>query len=334
MRFPLSLYLSLGRYVLCQRIRGNRRFPLVLMMEPLHACNLACEGCGRIREYEATIRDVVPMEPLLQAADECPAPVVSVCGGEPTMYGDLVGLIEGLQARRRHVYLCTNGLLLPQFFDDLKPTSRLFFNVHLDGLRETHDAVVVRSGTFDRAIEAIREAKRRGFWVCTNTTVFRETMLDEIETLFTQLEELGVDGLLISPGFAYKEIDGEMCLTREEVHARFRELIHRLSRHRLWNSRLYLDFLAGERHLDCSPWGNPTFTPQGWRGPCYLISDGHWDSYQEMMDAIDWPRFERRQDPRCRDCMMHCGAEPTATIESSRNVRDAIRMLRWSLVGT
>ncbi len=262
----------------------RRRFPLVLMLEPLHACNLTCTGCGRIREYESTISERVPLEKCLAAVDECGAPVVSICGGEPMMYPQIGELASGILARRKHVYLCTNGMYIQKRLEEFTASSRFFFNVHLDGLRETHDMAVEREGVFEEAIAGIRAAKAAGFLVCTNTTVYRETDMREIEALFEYLEQFEVDGHMLSPAYGYSAVESrEIFLTRDEIHEKFRDVGRLFRRFRLNSTPAYLEFLKGDRDLPCTAWGNPTYNIQGWKGPCYLITDAHWERFEDLM---------------------------------------------------
>lgn len=310
----------------------RKRFPLVLMLEPLHACNLTCTGCGRIREYESTITERIPLETCLAAIDECGAPVVSICGGEPLMYRPIGDLVAGALRRKRHVYLCTNGMFLPQRLDEFRPDRRFFFNIHLDGLRKTHDLAVEREGVFDAAIEGIRAAKAAGHMVCTNTTVYRETDMREIEDLFEYLQQFDVDGHMLSPAYGYSAVDSrEIFLTRQEIQRKFREADRIFRRFRLNATPAYAEFLKGDRDMPCTAWGNPTYNPRGWKGPCYLITDAHWNSFEELMSETPWERYGRGNDERCEHCMVHCGYEPSAALGVNGRLGDSLRMLRWAL---
>lgn len=338
MRFPFSLTRSLAGYLLRKRFSGAERFPLVLMLEPLHACNLSCRGCGRIREYADRVRERLTLAECLASADECGAPVVSVCGGEPLLYAEIGPLVTELVARGKHVYLCTNGLLLQQKLALFRPSSRLFINVHLDGMAETHDRLVEREGAFAQAVEGLQAAKRAGFQVCTNTTLYKETDLHEIAVLFAYLVELGVDGLMISPAYGYEAVcqgavDGgqQLFMTRGEVHAKFRAARRLLPNHKLTATPIYQEFLRGERELRCAAWANPTRNVAGWKGPCYLITDAHYGSYQELLDATDWDRFGPGGDPRCEHCLVHCGFEPAAVLFGQRRLRDKLKMAVWQM---
>lgn len=310
----------------------RKRFPLVLMLEPLHACNLTCTGCGRIREYEDTITTKLPLERCLAAIDECRAPVVSICGGEPLMYKPIGELVEGAIERKRHVYLCTNGMFIEARLHEFRPHKRFFFNVHLDGLRETHDLAVEREGVFDEAIAGIRAAKAAGHMVCTNTTVYRETDMGEVEALFEYLQQFDVDGHMLSPAYGYSAVKSrEIFLTREDIHEKFKDVDSLFRRFRMNTTPAYAEFLKGQRDMPCTAWGNPTYNTRGWKGPCYLITDAHWESFEELMSETPWDRYGRGNDDRCEHCMVHCGYEPSAALGVNSRLADSLRMLRWAL---
>lgn len=310
----------------------NKRFPLVLMLEPLHACNLTCTGCGRIREYETTITKRLTLEQCLNASDECGAPVVSICGGEPFLYPELPQLTRGLLDRNRHIYLCTNGMFLRKKVHEYTPDKRLFFNIHLDGLEKTHDMAVEREGVFREAIEGIKVAKAKGFKVCTNTTVYKETDMKEIWALFEYLEQFDMDGHMIAPAYGYSAVnDREIFLTREDIREKFRDIDAMAARFKLNSTPVYLDFLKGERDLPCTAWGNPTYNVEGWKGPCYLITDAHYQSFEAFMTETDWESYGHGNDPRCEHCMMHCGYEPSAALGINSKPGDNLNMLRWVL---
>jgi hopanoid biosynthesis associated radical SAM protein HpnH len=338
MRFPLTLTTKMVGYIAGKKLRREPRFPLVLMLEPLHACNLTCTGCGRIREYLQTIKDKLTVEECLAAVDEAGAPIVSVCGGEPLIYPDIGKLVAGILRRRKHVYLCTNGMFIQKRLDEFRPTSRFFFNVHLDGLEETHDLCVERQGVFKAAVEGIVAAKREGFLVCTNTTIYKETDLGEIDRLFAYLTKLGVDGFMLSPAYGYQAVqqtnpDGaaQIFMTRDDIRAKFREAKKLLGKYRMMSSPVYLEFLAGERELSCTAWGNPTRNVKGWKGPCYLITDEHHATFRDLMDNTEWDRYGHGKDPRCEHCMVHCGYEPSAALGVNSKLGDGLKMLLWQL---
>ena len=273
------------------------------------------------------------MEQCLGAVDECGAPIVSICGGEPMMYPQIGPLVEGILERRRHIYLCTNGMFIVKRLHEFQPDRRFFLNVHLDGLEKTHDLCVERDGVFRLAIEGIRAAKAAGFLVCTNTTIFKETDMKEIEALFEYLRQFDVDGHMLSPAYGYTAVETrEIFLTREDVPAKFNEAARLLGRFRLNNTPVYLDFLRGERELPCTAWGNPTYNTKGWKGPCYLITDGHYETFEELMTQTPWENYGHGgPDPRCQDCMVHCGYEPSAALGINGRLGDSFRMLSWAL---
>jgi hopanoid biosynthesis associated radical SAM protein HpnH len=338
MRFPLSLTTSMAGYMVRKKLSGERRFPLVLMLEPLHACNLTCTGCGRIREYTQTIKEKLTVEECLHSVEEAGAPIVSICGGEPMIYPEIGALVRGILRRRKHIYLCTNGMFIRKRLHEFRPTPRFFFNVHLDGLEETHDRAVERQGVFRAAIDGIRAAKHAGFLVCTNTTVYKETDLGEIDRLFAYLTRLGVDGFMLSPAYGYQAVHqtnpegaAEIFLTRDDIRAKFRAGEKLLAKYRMMSSPIYLEFLGGKRELQCTAWGNPTRNVKGWKGPCYLITDQHHATFRALMDDTDWDRYGHGKDPRCEHCMVHCGYEPTAALGVNAQLGDSLKMLWWQL---
>ena len=329
MRFPIHLTTDMFKWQFANWRRGNHRYPYVLMLEPLHTCNLACIGCSPER-YNGDLKDRLSLEQCLQAVDESGAPIVSICGGEPTIYPELLELIDGIIARKRHIYLCTNGLLLDRFYRKGHPHKRLSINVHLDGMQKTHDLVTDREGVFDKAIDMIKEGKRRGYQVCTNTTVFRETDLEEIDELFAYLQGIRVDGMLISPGYHYEALEGDHFLFRDEIHQKFERVLELSKKYRFYSTPLFLQFAAGQRQYPCTPWGNPTFTPKGWKGPCYLIDDAQFPSWKEFWKGVDWDYWETRQDPRCQNCLMHSGFEASVIRKLPESPRDMLTMAKWN----
>ncbi len=338
MRFPFSLTRSMTGYLLKKRLAGESRFPLVLMLEPLHACNLKCTGCGRIREYRSTFRQKLSLADCLASVDECGAPVVSICGGEPLIYREIQTLTAEIVGRRKHVYLCTNGLLLHKKLSLFRPSSRLFFNVHLDGMEATHDQAVQRKGVFARAVEGIRAAKEAGFQVCTNTTVYQQTDVHEIAVLFEFLSQLHVDGFMLSPAYGYQSVQEadpggaeQIFMTREQTRAKFRQSKGLLAGFRLVASPIYRQFLMGERELQCAAWANPTRNVRGWKGPCYLITDTHYSSFRELIDSTTWDQLGPGNDPRCQHCLMHCGFEPAAVLVANHRLRDMLHMAIWQM---
>jgi hopanoid biosynthesis associated radical SAM protein HpnH len=333
MRFPLTLTRRLTGYIIKNKMAGDEKFPLVLMLEPLHACNLTCTGCGRIREYKTTISETLTVEQCLAAAEECGAPVVSICGGEPMIYPEIGRLTKELLDRKRHIYLCTNGMFIRKRLHEFRPSSSFFFNVHLDGMEKTHDLCVERDGVFREAVEGIKAAKAAGFLVCSNTTIYKETDLEEIAELYDFLTGLGVDGFMLSPAYSYAAVQTrDIFMSREEIQEKFRLACALLERYNLMMSPIYLEYLRGERELTCTAWGNPTYNPRGWKGPCYLMTDSHSKSYKEFIEKTPWDKYGYGRDPRCRDCMVHVGYEPSAVLGAQRRLGDNWKLLKWQLV--
>jgi hopanoid biosynthesis associated radical SAM protein HpnH len=338
MRFPLSLTTSMVGYMARKKLAREKRFPLVLMLEPLHACNLTCTGCGRIREYSQTIKDKLSVAECLQSVEDAGAPIVSICGGEPLIYPEIGALVRGILKRRKHIYLCTNGMFIRKRLHEFRPSSRFFFNVHLDGLEETHDLAVERQGVFKAAIDGILAAKRAGFLVCTNTTIYKETNLDEIDRLLAYLTKLQVDGFMLSPAYGYTAVQqtnpkgaAEIFLTRDDIRAKFQQAEKLLSKYRMMSSPIYLEFLSGKRELTCTAWGNPTRNVKGWKGPCYLITDEHHETFDDLMENTNWDEYGYGKDPRCEHCMVHCGYEPSAALGVNKRMGDSLKMLMWQL---
>jgi len=334
---------------------GTAKFPLVLMLEPLHACNLKCSGCGRIREYADTLGQRLSVDECLQAVKECGAPIVSICGGEPLLYPDIVELTDKILGLGKHIYLCTNGTLLEEKLDDFvqlakrnrRVKSRLYWNVHLDGTATVHDAIVEKPGTFSKAYQGIFAAKKAGFYVYTNTTLYKTSSVDDLVMLaemlpvnfatFVRLPRYSIDGMMIAPGYGYDTVEnGEsFFLNRTEIHELFREVRQKMKKYRITATPIYMDFLCGERELPCAAWANPTYNVKGWKAPCYLMTDRHYDTFAEFMEQTDWSKIGYNNDggdnePRCQDCMMHCGYEPAAVLFGNR-LRDLIRMALWQM---
>jgi hopanoid biosynthesis associated radical SAM protein HpnH len=331
MRFPTHIVLDNLKHQVANAVKGRRRYPFVLMLEPLYTCNLACIGCA-LERHTGKLKDRVPLEKALAAVDACGAPAVSICGGEPTVYPELGELIDGIIARRRHIYLCTNALLLDRkVFDVIPPHKRLTINVHLDGMRETHDYVTDREGTFDKAVAMIREAKARGYHTITNTTVFKETEIGEVEEMCVFLTELDIDGMLIAPGYQYSSVERDIFLTRKDTEEKFKRILAISDRFKLVSSPLFLEFAAGLRDYRCSPWSTVTYTPKGWKRPCYLIGEGFVETWDEFWNDTDWDYWESRQDERCANCKMHSGFEASAVMELHKSPSDMLRMARWNL---
>ncbi len=330
MRFPAGLYSSLGAYFIKNLMRSRKRAPLVLMLEPTHRCNLECAGCDRIRLHNEEQSADLPLGDCIRAVMEAEAPVVTITGGEPLLYRDLKELARRLIDMKKHVYLCTNGVLTGSLIEEFRPHPRLTLNFHLDGMEETHDRITGRPGTFNSAVENIKKAKLKGFRVSTNTSVYRNSDVRELETLFGLLVSIGVDGTLISPAFSYERVENDIFLRRYEAIEMFREMTDFFSKFPFMNSPIYVDFLTGRRRMNCTPWGNPTRNPLGWKSPCYLITDRYYPSFREMMDKTDWDIYESGTDPRCRDCMVHSGFEATSMREAFSSPRDLARLILWN----
>jgi hopanoid biosynthesis associated radical SAM protein HpnH len=330
MGFSPQLMLHLSRYLATQWLHRQARFPLVLMLEPTHQCNLRCAGCGKVREYQDSMDETLSVDECLSAAQQAGAPVVAVSGGEPLLYAGVAETVRGLIGQGRFVYLCTNALLLTASLDKFSPSPQFSFNVHLDGVAHTHDRLVGRAGTFHQALEGIDAAKRAGFQVCTNTTVYRDTDPSEIVSLLGILKNHAVSGVLLSPAFSYEAVDELLFLTRDEVHRCFKTILANRDGIPYYNTPPYLDFLLGRRQLPCSPWGNPTRTPQGWKQPCYLLTDGYCDSFSQLMEQTDWDRYGPGKDPRCANCMVHSGFEASSVMTMFRP-KELLRAALWSL---
>lgn len=332
MPVPFRMQMAVFKYILKQRIKRVERYPLVLMLEPLFACNLECGGCGKIQFPPDILRRRLSPEECFEAADECGAPIVSVAGGEPLAHAQIVEIVDGLIARGKYVYLCTNALLLERNLHRFKPSSQLMLSIHLDGLEKTHDAAVCREGVYQTAVAAIREAKSRGFNVMTNTTIFQGENSEEFRRFFSENMAMGIDGMMISPGYAYaKAPQQELFLQSEQTKSWFRETLKDW-RKKGWDfnhSPLYLDFLEGKREYDCTPWGNPLRNVLGWQKPCYLMDEaGYAKTYQELIATTDWKKYGRKSgNPKCADCMVHVGYEPSAVIDAFSSPRRFFRMV-------
>ncbi len=386
MRFPLGLTAKIARHIIRHKFRGTPKFALVLQLEPLHTCNLTCTGCGRIREYSTSLKDMMSLEDCLGAAAECDAPMVSICGGEPLIYPQIEALVAGLLEQGRIVYICTNGLLMRKKLkeylagiytpalepklaalaaeqlisekdletirqgktDDrpiIRPTKWLYWNVHIDGLEYTHDLIVEREGVFREGVEAIKLAKRLGFQVATNATIYKETDVREIEQMFEFLSTLGVDGHTISPGYDYDAAKRDMVqrlgrkpeeffLTRQTTREKFAKIEEWGKRFTIFGTPMYQEFLAGKRELTCVTWAIPTRNIQGWKAPCYVMTDGHYPSYQEMVEKVDWTRYGVvdgvARDPRCENCMMHSGYEQAGALGTNYQPGDTWKNIRYN----
>ena len=315
MAVPLEQAARVGAYVLAQKLKGRRRYPLVLMLEPLFRCNLACAGCGKIDYPDEILNRRLSVAECLAAVDECGAPVVSIPGGEPLLHKEIDQIVAAIVARRKFVYLCTNALLLKKKLHLFRPSRYLTFSVHLDGLKDDHDRSVCQDGVFERAVEAIRLARDAGFRVNVNCTVFDGHDPERLAAFFDFARDLGVEGVTISPGYAYERApDQQHFLSRERTKRLFRNVLAR-GKGRRWRfsqSVMFLDFLAGNQSFGCTPWGNPTRNVFGWQRPCYLLGEGYAASFAELMDGTDWDSYGTGAYQKCANCMVHCGYEPTA----------------------
>ncbi len=370
MRFPLALTVKIARHIVKQKIRRTPKFALVLQLEPLHTCNLTCTGCGRIREYSTSLKDMMSLEDCLAAAQECDAPMVSICGGEPLIYPKIEEVVAGLREQGRIIHMCTNGMFMRKKMKDyladvyssaleptlskllaeklitdkdvetirkgksdgrptIKPTEWMFWNVHIDGLEYTHDLIVEREGVFKECVEAIKMAKILGYQVATNTTVYKETDVKEIEQMFEYFSSLEVDAHTISPGYEYDAAKKDMMkrlnkrpedffLTRKMTREKFAKMEEWGDRFTIIGTRVYQEFLAGKRDLTCTAWAIPTRNIKGWKAPCYLMTDGHYPTYREMLEKVDWNKYGVvdgvARDSRCENCMVHCGYDPSGAL--------------------
>ena len=330
MSVPLVQQLSVGSYILGKKLRGIKKYPLVLMLEPLFRCNLACPGCGKIDYEDSILNKRLSVEECLAAVDECGAPIVSIPGGEPLLHKEIDKIVSGIIARKKFVYLCTNGLLLEKKLNLFKPSQYLTFSVHLDGLEEQHDHAVNQPGTFKRAVSAIKKARSLGFRVNVNCTLFNHMTADEVAAFFTFCsEDLDIEGITVSPGYAYERApDQEHFLNRSRTKQLFRDIFERRGdrKWRFSQSSLFLDFLAGNQQYRCTPWGNPTRNIFGWQRPCYLLNEGYTRTFRELMEETAWDRYGTGNYEKCADCMVHCGYEATAVDDTVSNPWKALKV--------
>ncbi len=386
MRFPLALTVKIARHIIKHKLRKTPRFALVLQLEPLHTCNLTCTGCGRIREYSTSLKDMMSLDDCLASAQECDAPMVSICGGEPLIYPKIKELVAGLLQQRRIVYICTNGLFMRRELKDylaavyspshepvltrllaeklisdkdaetirkgrtdarpvIRPSKWMYWNVHVDGLEYTHDLIVEREGVFKECVQAVRMAKILGYQVATNTTVYKETDVKEIEQMFEFFSSLEVDGHTISPGYDYDAAKKDMLkrldkkpedffLTRAMTRQKFAKISEWGERFTIFGTPVYQEFLAGKRDLTCTAWAIPTRNIKGWKAPCYLMTDGHYEHYQEMLDQVDWDKYgvvnNVARDPRCENCMVHCGYDPSGALGTNYQSGDTWKNIKYN----
>lgn len=336
MGVPVSQMWTVASYVLRNKLRGVKRYPLVLMLEPLFRCNLACAGCGKIQHPPEILRKNLTPTQCFQAVEECGAPIVSIPGGEPLLHPQIHEIVDGLVERKKYVYLCTNALLLEEHLPRFQPSKYLSFSIHLDGPRVEHDAAVCREGVYDVAVRAIGKAIDAGFRVTTNSTLFNNSDTGQLHEFFDTLMEMGVEGMMISPGYPYEKApDQEHFLHRRQTVELFRRIFkHMNPKWRFNQSPLFLEFLQGNWELQCTPWGNPTYNVFGWQRPCYLLQEGYADSFQELLDSTDWDSYGTGSgNPKCTDCMVHSGYEATAVDATFGSLTGLIASARLTLIG-
>ena len=330
MPIPMKQNLRIGAHLFRQRLKGRTHYPFIVEIEPLFTCNLSCPGCGKIQHPTEILRKRLTVDDVVNAVEESDAPMVSIAGGEPLLHPQIAEMVQALVERKVYVYLCTNAVLLKRRIDKFTPSEFFSFVVHMDGLKERHDAAVDREGVFDTAVEAIRDAKQRGFRVTTNSTFFNTDSPKTVRDLLDFLnDDLGVDAMMISPAYAYEKApDQEHFLGVEQTRELFRKAFDgKRKKWRLNHSPLFLDFLEGKREFECTPWGIPSYSVLGWQRPCYLMADSYASSYKELIETTDWSKYGRGKDPRCANCMAHCGYEPSAVIASMGSLRQSLRAI-------
>lgn len=337
MGVPVSQMWTVASYVLGKKLRGVKRYPLVLMLEPLFRCNLACAGCGKIQYPADVLRRNLTPEQCFKAVDECGVPMVSIPGGEPLLHPQIEEIVAGLVARKKYVYLCTNAILLEKHLDKFTPSKYLSFSIHLDGLKEEHDFAVCREGVYDVAVSAIKAAVARGFRVTTNTTVYNNADPKAMREMFDTLMGFGVEGMMISPGYQYEKAPSqELFLHRNQTVSLFRRVLGNAKRGWRFNlSPLFLEFLKGKWKLECTPWGMPAYNLFGWQRPCYLLNEGYTETFQELLDTTDWSKYGQASgNPKCADCMVHCGYEATAVAETFGSLKAFSRVAWLTMFGS
>ncbi|MEE3142640.1 MAG: adenosyl-hopene transferase HpnH [Chloroflexota bacterium] len=328
---PIELSLRLAVYLLKERLTGRKRFPLVTMLEPLEMCNLACVGCGRIREYQPVIDRMMPVDVALNAVKESGAPIVSIAGGEPTIHPKIDEIINRLIEDKYFVYCCTNGLLLDKMLTKIPPSKYLCWVVHMDGMEEMHDESVARKGVFKKAVQVMELALSQGYRVCTNTTIFKNSDVEDLWEMFRLVKDIGVEGSMISPGYDFEDAPiQDMFLNRQESRNIFKKLLDptKTQGMKFYNNPLYLNFLQGEREYQCTAWSNPTYTVLGWRKPCYPLADEHVQDVDELYEADLWQKYGVGNDPRCANCMMHCGFESATIFKAISTPKDWATLIK------
>ena len=328
---PIELSLRLAMYLLKKRLTGRKRFPLVTMLEPLEMCNLACVGCGRIREYQPVIDRMMPVDVALNAVKESGAPIVSIAGGEPTIHPKIDEIINRLIEDKYFVYCCTNGLLLDKMLTKIPPSKYLCWVVHMDGMEEMHDESVARKGVFKKAVQVMELALSQGYRVCTNTTIFKNSDVEDLWEMFRLVKDIGVEGSMISPGYDFEDAPiQDMFLNRQESRNIFKKLLDptKTQGMKFYNNPLYLNLLQGEREYECTAWSNPTYTVLGWRKPCYPLADEHVQDVDELYEADLWQKYGVGNDPRCANCMMHCGFESATIFKAISTPKDWATLIK------
>ena len=329
---PIELSLRLGWYLIKNRIQGRKRFPLVTMLEPLEMCNLACIGCGRIREYKPVLDHVMSVNDALSAVEESGAPIVSLAGGEPTIHPKIDEIINQLVERKYFVYCCTNALLLERQLQKIPPSKYFCWVVHLDGMETKHDESVARAGVFKKAVSGMQVALEKGYRVCTNTTVFNNSDVGDLRAMFKFVAGLGVEGSMISPGYDFQDVaDQDLFLSRDQAKSVFRDLLDpkENTESRFYNNPLYLNFLRGEKEYQCTAWSNPTYTVMGWRKPCYPLADEHVSDVNDLFETELWDeKYGVGRDPRCSNCMMHCGFESATIFQAISTPKDWVTLIK------
>ncbi len=323
MAVPASQMISVAKYIVRQKFKGEKRYPLVLMLEPLFRCNLACAGCGKIQYPNHILNRRLTPEQCWAAAEECGAPMVSIPGGEPLLHPEMATIVDGLVKQKRYVYLCTNAILLERRLKDYTPSKFLTFSVHMDGLREAHDRAVCRDGVYEIAVKAIRQAVVAGFRVTTNTTLFNDADPILVRNFFDAMMDIGVESLTMSPGYSYQKApDQKIFLQRTHTKKLFSQILNKPKG--IWrfnHSPLFLDFLMGKLEYQCSPWGNPTYNIFGWQKPCYLLQEGYAKTFSELIESTQWDNYGTGRNEKCHDCMVHCGYEASAVDDAFSSLK-------------
>ncbi len=335
MSVPISQAYTVASYVIKQKLKRNKRYPLVLMLEPLFRCNLECAGCGKIQFPEETLNKRLTPEQCFQAVDECGAPMVSIPGGEPLIHPEIAEIVEGLVARKKYIYLCTNAIMLERKIHLFKPSKYLTFSIHLDGLKEEHDHAVCRDGVFEIAIKAIKLAKEKGFRVTTNTTLFEGVDPKRVRQFFDLMTDMGVEGMMLSPGYSYEKApDQEHFLKRSRTKELFSKILNDPKKEWQFNqSPLFLRFLQGKEEYQCTPWGMPTYNVFGWQKPCYLLGEGYVTSFKELMSSTLWDNYGTGRNEKCADCMVHCGYEASAVDATFNSWKALMKTAKYTLFG-